>query len=187
LSAAPSNTLSASLRLFFDIARLRRGPEDVPVSAALLIATLVAYCLLSVVLTLALSSESTQVVAPLAVEVVLALLWIAVVLRLARKPERFMQTATAFFGFQLVLAPLVTVTLALMASHGQDPTWQVPVLLLVLALVGWTVTVSTRIFVSATGWPVFLCIALVVLQALAIRGVLLALFPEVAPAVADAV
>jgi hypothetical protein len=179
LSEAPKNQFVASLRLFVEIARLRRGPEDLPVSSSLLATTIVAYFLVSLVLTLLLPHQSGQIVAPLVVDVILVLLWLALLLRLARKPERFMQTATAFFGFQLVLAPLFMVGLALVGSYGEDPSWQVPVMLLVLVLGGWALAANTRILASATGWPLFLCVALVLMQALVIRSALLAIFPEV--------
>ncbi len=43
----------------------------------------------------------------LAVEVSFMLLWYALLLRLVGRRERFLQTATAVFGFQLLLAPLL--------------------------------------------------------------------------------
>jgi len=182
LSESPKNQFVASLRLFVEIARLRRGPEDLPAARSLLVTTLVAYFLLNLVLSLLLPGQSGSgpLVAPLLTEIALVVLWLALLLRLAGKPERLMQTATAFFGFQLVLAPLFMAALTLMGSYAEDPSWQVPVMLLVLVLGGWALAANTRILAAATGWPVFLCIALVLGQALIIRAIQLVLFPDLA-------
>ncbi len=148
-------------------------------SASLLVTTLIAYSALSLALTLLLPDPPGRVVAQLFVDTALALLWIAVVLRIARKPERFLQTATAVFGFQLVVAPVFMAGQALLGTYGEDPTWHVPVLLLTLVLGGWALAVNSRILASATGWPVFICLALVLLQALVTWSVLVGLFPEI--------
>ena len=110
------------------------------------------------------------------------LLWIWLVVRLAHHPERFLQTTTAVFGFQLVLAPLFTLGMALFLKVRGDPSWELPASLLIMALGIWALVVNARILQSATQWPVFACAALVLAQALAARGVLLALFPEAASA-----
>ena len=187
MSAAPRNLFTGSLRLFADIARLRRGPEDLPVSTTLLVTTIVGSFLLSLMLSLLLPQRSARIAGPLLVDALLTLLWLAVLLRMARRPERFLQTATAVFGFHLVLAPLIAVLQALLGRYGQDPSWQIPLLLMVLSMVGWTLAVSVRILASATGWPVYLCVAVMLLQELVEWSVLMVLFPELtatAPAVA---
>lgn len=185
MSAAPNNQFVTSLRLFVEIARLRRGPEDLPVSASLMLATVTAYMALNLVLSQLVPGPQRQAVVQLVADVALVLLWLAALLHVARKPERFLQTATALFGFQLVMAPLFMAGLALWGSQGEDPAWQVPVALLMLALGGWALAANTRILVSATGWPAILCVALVLLQALVIQAVMLQFFPETPAAAAD--
>jgi hypothetical protein len=181
LNDQSSNRFIDSLRIFVDIARLRCGPEDLPVNRALLAITILGYGLLNLVFSQLLSGTSGQTslpVLPVLVEVAIALLWLALVLRLASRPERFMQTATAVFGFQLVVAPLFLAVLALFARYRDDPAWQVPVMVLVVAVGIWTLVVHARILVAATQWPAFLCMVLVLAEAFLGRVIVLALFPE---------
>jgi hypothetical protein len=178
LSAASNSQFVASLRLFVDIARLRRGPEDVPVSTSLLVKTVLAGVLLSLGLGWILQQESGPLVGPLLTDTLLTLLSLAAFLRLARKPERFLQTATATFGFHLVVLPVLVLLEALMGRYVDMPSWQLPWVLMFVALAGWTLVVNARILQSATGWPVMVCIALVLLQDLAILGVVIGLFPD---------
>jgi len=177
LSAAPNSQFVHSLRLFVEIARLRRGPEDLPVSTSLLVKTVLAGALLSLGLSWLLAGKSTAVVGPLVTETVLTLLWIAAVLQMARRPERFVQTATAMFGFDLVVLPLMALLEALIGRFVEVPPWQLPLMLMFFALAGWTLVVNARILQAATGWPVMVCVALVLLLQLAILGVVIALFP----------
>lgn len=186
MSAAPQNQFVTSLRLFVDIARMRRGPEDLPVSASLLATTVIASYLLSVGCTLLLPDSSAEIAGPLLVDVLLSLVGTAVVLRIARRPERFLQTATAMFGFHLVLVPVSVLVQALLGHFGEVPSWQLPLTLLVIGLGGWMLAVGTRIISSATGWPLLVCIALLLVQELLIWRVLVLLFPEYGAAAATA-
>jgi hypothetical protein len=178
LSAAPNSQFFRSLRLFVEIGRLRRGPEDLPVSTSLLVTTILAGMLLSLGLSWVLSQRSAPVVGPLLIETVLSLLWIAALLNVARRPERFLQTATALFGFDLVVLPLLVLSEALITWSASAPSWQLPLLMLFVLLAGWTLVVRARIVHAATGWPLFVCVALMLLQELAILGVVIALYPE---------
>ena len=179
MSAETNSQFFSSLRLFVEIARLRRGPEDLPASASLLVATVVANLLLTVVLTYLLPHGPMPIAGPYLAEAVLALLWFAALLRLAGRPERFLQTATAVFGFQLVLVAPFVLLQALAAGFAGAPSWQPAVVLLMFALLGWALAVTTRILNAATGWPVILCMAMVLLQELATLGLVVALFPDV--------
>lgn len=182
MSDQSSNRFIGSLRLFLDIARLRRGPEDLPVDRSLLVITIIVYALLNLVLSRLVAGTSQPVVLPLVVELAVALLWLVVVLQLAHKSERFLQTATAVFGFQLVMAPLVVVAAALFLRVGEYPAWEVPMMLLLAALGIWTVMVNARILVAATQWSGILCVALIIGEAIVSRLILLALFPELGAA-----
>lgn len=182
MSDQSSNRFIDSLRLFLDIARLRRGPEDLPVDRLLLLITIIAYALLNLVLSRLVAGASEQVVLPLLVELAVALLWLVAVLQLAHKPERFLQTATAVFGFQLVMAPLIIMAAALFLRVREDPVWEVPMMLLLAALGIWTVMVNARILVAATQWPGILCVALIIGEAIVSRLILQALVPELGAA-----
>ncbi len=177
--AKSTSALVEAARVYVDIARLRRGPEDLPAVPSLLLATIIAYGLVSLGFSALLPSEpGAHPVVLLAVDTALMLVWVKLMLRLARKPERFLQTSMAVFGFQLVLAPLFASSMSMFLRLRDDPSWQVPVSLLIVALGIWALIVNTRIFQSATQWPAPACVALVIAQALVTRGVLMAIFPE---------
>jgi hypothetical protein len=180
LSAKSISTLAEAARVYVDIARLKRGPEDIPAVPSLLATTLVAYAIVSLAFGALMPSAdgADHPVALLFVDMALMLVWVKLLLRLARKPERFLQTTLAVFGFQLVLAPLFASSMALFMRLRDDPSWQVPVSLLIVALGIWALIVNTRIFQSATQWPAPVCVALVIAQALVTRGLLLLMFPE---------
>lgn len=176
-----------SLALFVDICRFRAGPEDVPVSARLLGVAIGGSVALRAALLGVLPQpfEGSPAVI-IAIGVGVPLLFIAALLRIARRPERFLQTATAIFGCQLVLAPLQHGASWLLLSLGEDPTWRPLALMLRFAADIWILAIVARILHSATQWPLFSCVALAIasefLTLLAIAGV----FPQLVAAPAPA-
>jgi hypothetical protein len=167
-------------RLYTDIAFFRRGPEDVPFAPRVLGITVVAYMLLSLLLSSVMPVVAESRVALVLVDSALALAWYWVVLRVAGRTERFLQTAAAIFGFQTVLQPAFVSVTWLFLRYMKDPVWQAPVSLLLLVLAIWMLAINTRILRSATGWGQFVCVAVVLLQSLLGRLVETSLFPEVA-------
>jgi hypothetical protein len=165
-------------RLYTDIALFRRGPEDVPFSPTVLAVTVAVYMLVSLVLSLVMPVLDNNRVVLIALDSGLGLAWYWVVMRAAGRPERFLQTAAAIFGYQTVLSPASVTVTWLFVQFMKDPVWQLPVSLLLLVLAIWTLAVNGRILRSATGWPQFACVALVVLQALVSRVIEMGLFPE---------
>lgn len=166
-------------RLYTDIALFRRGPEDVPVSAVLLVLTIAVYVLLSLALSAVVPVADGNRIVLIALDSFFAIAWYWVVMRLAGRPERFLQTAAAIFGYQTILAPAVIGSTWLFLQYMTDSTWQLPVSLLLLSLSIWTLVVVTRILRSATGWPVFPCVAIVVLQEVVSRLIALSIYPGV--------
>jgi hypothetical protein len=168
------------IRTYADIVLFRRGPEDLPASQALLIVTIAANVLLDFAASTLLPTpgNANQLVIAL-IQVAFVLAWYWGLLRIAGKPERFLQTATAGFGIQLVLGPLlVVVALAVPEplAGAQAPFW-VALPLIVLGV--WVLAVGSRILRAATEWPMALCIAAMVLQAFLARMLIVALFPDI--------
>src|SRR4030095_13743291 len=73
----------------------------------------------------------------LLVDVAFTLGWYAVLLRAVGKPERFLQTATAMFGYQLVLAPLWIAAIYLSRRFPEGSPWQFPAAVIGLAIAIW--------------------------------------------------
>jgi hypothetical protein len=162
----PAPRASAIFGIFADIARFRRGPEDLPASATLFLVTLACYAVLdALLLSIAPNLPGNRAVL-IGIDIGVTLFWYWMLLRIARKPERYLQTVTAILGFQLVLAPVLIVSGWAFLKYQADPSWQLPVAMLRLVVEVWALIVLSRILRSATGWPMAGCVALSIAQEL---------------------
>jgi hypothetical protein len=168
-------------RVFSLIALSRNGPQDLPASPILLGLTVVGFYLVNFAVNLVLPSEDSWHL-HLLVEVAFTLAWYAVLLRAFGKPERFLQTATAMFGYQLVLAPLSIATLYLSRRFGEDTLLQFPVVVIGLAIAIWIIRAGGYVLKAALELPMIACVVLILLQVLAGQLVLVAMTPEEAAA-----
>jgi hypothetical protein len=166
------------IQLFAQIALLRRGPQDLPASGLLLALTLLGY--------LGVTFAVCSVLPPLRgwpaqvlVTALFTLLWYVVLLRVCKRSERLLQTATAVFGLQALLAPLQSTCEWLLLRVAQNSPWRVPVELGALALVVWLIAASSHIVRAALEWSSPASVALVILQSFATLLLLLTLFPPV--------
>jgi hypothetical protein len=166
------------IRLFAQIALLRRGPQDLPASILLLTLTVSAYLGVSFLLSSVLPPMKDWP-APLLVDTLFTLVWYVALLRLVGRPERTLQTTTAVFGLQAVLAPLSIASEWLTRRFAEDAIWQVPVTCAGLLLIAWLIAASGHIVKAALEWSGTASVALVILQMLAGWLLLLALFSPV--------
>lgn len=164
------------IRLFMQIALLRRGPQDLPASALLLWISVAAYFGINFLVS-CLMPPMEGWPAALAVDVVFTLVWYFVLLRVAGRSERILQTTTAVFGFQAVLSPLLVISDGLLTRSVKDPTWQLPVFLIWLILFTWLIAANTHVVKAALEWSNTACVILVILQIFAGWTVTAALFP----------
>jgi len=165
------------IRLFTQIALLRRGPQDVPASSLLLAMTIAGYFLVNFVVSYVLPPFPGPWLAQLAVDVVFIFVWYALLMRVMRRSERFLQTTTAVYGFQAVLSPMLVASVWLTRRFAQDSFWQFPVTLVSLALLIWIITANSHIVKAALDWSMPPSVALVILQTLAGNLLVIALFP----------
>jgi hypothetical protein len=152
------------MRLYAQIALLRRGPQDIPASTFVLIVTVLGYFVINFAVSLLLPPIPGPWLGHLGVEMLFTLAWYALLLRIAGKPERFAQTTSAVFGYQGVLAPIWIASMWLVGRAGKDPTWQFPIVMLSIMLFLWIVTVNTQILRAALEWPAIACVGIVALQ-----------------------
>lgn len=169
--------MSQLVRLFVQIALLRRGPQDVPASPLLLALTVAGYFLVNFAVSTILPPFAGPWVAHLCIDVVFMFVWYAALMYLVRRPERFLQTTTAVYGFQAVLSPLLVSAVWLTRRFEQDSVWQFPATLISLALLIWIVVANSHIIKAALEWTMPPSVALVILQTLAGNLLVLALFP----------
>jgi hypothetical protein len=164
------------IRLYLQIALLRRGPQDLPVSRLLLILTVAGYVAVNALVS-SLVPPGTGWPAQLGIDVLFTLAWYAALLQLTGRSERFLQTTTAVFGFQSMLSPLLIVSEWLMRRFGQDTTWQLPIAVGGLALVIWLIAANGHVVKAALDWSSATSVTLVILQIVAGQLLLFALFP----------
>jgi hypothetical protein len=165
------------IQLFTQIALLRRGPQDLPASSLLLALTIVGYSGINFLVSSLMPPLEGWPGAHLLLDVVFTLVWYVVLLRLAGRSERTLQTTTAVFGFQAVMSPLLVVSDWLMLRFARDTTWQLPVALMWLTLIIWVIAANSHVVKAALEWSSPASVVLVILQILAGQLVLLALFP----------
>jgi hypothetical protein len=100
----------------------------------------------------------------LAIEIAFTLAWYAVLLRTVGKPERFLQTATAIFGYELVLAPVWIVAIYLSQRVKPEDALYAPVVILALALAIWIIRAGSYVLKHALELPLAACVLLTILQ-----------------------
>jgi hypothetical protein len=164
------------IRLFTQIALLRRGPQDLPASTLLLVLAISGYLCVNFVVSSALPPDEHWQ-GPLLVDALFTLVWYVAVLRLLGRPERMLQTVSAVFGLQAVLSPLLIASTWLMRRVGEDAAWQLPVTCAGLLLLAWLIAANSHVVKAALEWPGGASAALVILQMIAAWLLVLALFP----------
>jgi hypothetical protein len=165
------------IRLFTQIALLRRGPQDLPTSAPLLAFTIAAYFAANFAVSSVLPPFQGPWVAHLCIDVVFMFVWYAVLLRMVGRPERFLQTTTAVYGFQTVLSPLLIASEGLTRRFAQDSIGQLSVTLVSLTVFVWIIAANSQIVKAALEWSMPSSVALVILQTLAGYLLMVELFP----------
>jgi hypothetical protein len=179
LSDQSPKPLASTLQVFIDIVRLRRGPEDLPFDRPLLVATVIAFALLNLGIGHLQPDPKVPPLALVLIEVAVTLVSLRVMLQLAKKSERFVQTATAMFGFQVVLVPLQLLVAWLSLRAGAGSGGQTPVLMLWVGMAAWGFVITTRILRSATGWPIAVCVAMILGTGMLTSLVIVMLYPQV--------
>ncbi len=165
------------VQLFTQIALSRRGPQDLPASPVLLLITIIGYFVVNYIVSLALPPIDSWLL-HLFVDVAFTLAWYAVLLRAFGKRERFLQTATAMFGYQLVLAPLWIAAIYLSRRFADDVVFQFPVAVVGLAIAIWIIRAGSHVLKAALELPMPACVVLIILQILAGQLVLVAITPD---------
>ena len=153
----------ANLRALFgvvvDIVLLRRGPEHLPASPALLGIVIGIYLALYVLFTVLMPNALPNWMLFLIATTAFVLLWFRISLVLAKKPERFVQTSTAYFAatslFLPLLVPLESVLRPYLAS--QEAMRSAPAMLVLSgAAIGiWGLVVQSHIVRNAFEWNLF--------------------------------
>ncbi len=136
---------------FFDICRLRLKPQDLPHSNALLGVTLLAYTILSVLLSLLQFSAQEALLSAL-VDTCLLVILISSLLFFTNHSTRITQTLTALAGTNCILG---IISFPLMLWFGfSEGGMSIPILLL-LTLIVWNMFIYAHIIHHALTVPFF--------------------------------
>ena len=161
------------LRLFSQITLLRRGPQDLPVSPAALVLSVLGYFLINCAVNVALPIGGAAWLVDLLLDIGFTLLWYTVLMRAVNRRERFLQTVTAVFGYQMIISPFWVAAAFLTKRYADDAVWQLPVSIASLAIVIWTITINAHILKSALEWAMPACVLLVIVQIFAGQALML--------------
>jgi hypothetical protein len=167
--------MSMPLKTFIEILLLRAGPQDLPTSNALLAGCVVVLVAIQVVLGGQLMPEDKSILPQAILSSLLTLVWVAILLRLFGKPERYTQTATALLGVACVFAPISIPLVASIRPEIGEPVQFTPLALLAFLLSLYLIYVNARILRAAIERPMFQCVALFMLGELLMFLVLVTL------------
>jgi hypothetical protein len=165
------------LRMFVQIALLKRGPQDLPASPTLLAATATAFFVVTFIVYSALPGIHESWRPQLVIQVLYILISLSLLLRIAGRSERYLQTTTAMFGYLTILSPLTTVIAWLLIRFANQPSMQFPLVIALIALVAWTIAVGQQVLKAALEWSTLASIVLVILWISTGQLLLMALFP----------
>jgi len=164
-------------RLFVHLAFLKRGPHDVPASVFLLVLLILITLALYAIAGSVLDLELGKLIGSAALMLALTMLLTGAILSLASRPHRFLQTAIAIAGAELVLMPIGCLFLALERPYrgGVDyPDW---LLFAEGVFLAWDVAIVGHIYRSALERSLLAGILLSVACAIIVSSTVALVFP----------
>jgi hypothetical protein len=177
LPTAPTRSGLATLaRLYVGIALWRRGPQDLPAVGILLPLTISAYVIISLAIGELLPALRAGWAAQVLADTAFVALWYWVLLALAHRRERYLQTAAALFGLQSVLAAPSILSAWLVQRFSHDTAWLTVAYIGALAVLVWTLTAVGHVLRAALERSLAFCLILAFLQMLIEELLFLVLF-----------
>ena len=170
------SALVSLARIYFDIALWRRGPQDLPAVGILLPLTIGVYVLISIALGELMPQLRSGWAPQVLADAGFLALWYWLLLQLARRRERYAQTAAALFGLQTVLAAPSIVFAWLLQRFANDALWLTLAYSGALAVLVWTLVAIGHVLRSALERSLGLCLMLAFLQMLVEELMFLTLF-----------
>jgi hypothetical protein len=160
--------LRALLAGLADIVLLRRGPEVLPTSIALLAIVVAVHTALNAVFAVKYSGSLPAWPVQLVLSVAFTLGWYFVTLRRANKPERFKQTMTAMFGVNALFLPVIMpLALTFAGLPKEQQAGSGALVLIIIAISLWAIAINVHIVRSALEWPMLGALGLFIAQAVA--------------------
>lgn len=161
------------IQLFFEIAILRKGPQDVPAAPWLLRLILPVYVTVNLLILL-LNSDWSTALQQIAVDFLLIAGFSWPLLHFAGKPARFRQTLCALLGTDTVISFFAIPAVASLNTQANELAF-----FAMLVLMVWHWLVTGHIFRHALDRPLFFGLGLALLYILISSQVMALLFPVV--------
>ena len=151
------------LKAFLDIVLWRKGPQDLPSSRLLVICTLLAYVLVTLLQLVLMHESPSAYFMFVLVDPVLLMTWIWIVLKVYGRLERYPQTIAAILGSSALVGLVLSVPLQLLVGVNAATAATPSAGILALGLIIVFVLVAGRIVKLATDSNLFtgFCIAAV--------------------------
>ncbi len=162
------------MKLFYEIAIFKKGPQDVPASRWLFRLLVAVYMGINFLI-LNLSNDPFKALLQAAVEAMLIIVFAWSILRFFGKSERYLQTASALLGTDALLSLFALPAFATLIGQGSAPAFVVVVLLML-----WHWVVTGHILRHALSRPLIFALGVAFLYILAAYQVMALLFPELA-------
>jgi hypothetical protein len=137
--------VQALIQFFFELCLLRRAPQDLPASDALLWTLLIADLVVGLLVGLVAGMSVGASLIQGGVELALMLGALYAALSLTRHPRRFTQSATALLGAGALIGLLALVPLGLNPTGSDETDAATLGAVLLLALIVWNVVVNGHI------------------------------------------
>ncbi|PKM11365.1 MAG: hypothetical protein CVV13_09580 [Gammaproteobacteria bacterium HGW-Gammaproteobacteria-3] len=161
------------IKLFFDICLLKKSPQDIPSSYALLYSLIAVYALISFLL-LYITADWFDSLLQVAAEITLMLVFAKIALFLVRKRERYVQTASALFGTDALISFFALPGLTSMMAGRMT----LLAFFVILALMMWHWLVTGHIIRHALAQSLPFSLGIAFLYLFAMYQILAFLFPE---------
>jgi hypothetical protein len=140
------------IQAFVEIARWRKGPEDLPASGFLLVMTLGGYVLASIATVLFYANGVADLLAQVMLDVSLMFGFFGLLLVFYKKMPRFEQTMTALLGTGILLTFAALPLIAWLRFESAETTTSIPALLMFLVVL-WSISITGHIMRRALEIP----------------------------------
>jgi len=161
------------LKIFFDICLFKKGPEDIPVSMSLLYFLLPIYACTSFLI-LILNTDVTNAILQIGIEIVLILSFCRIILYLAKKTERYVQTACAIVATDSIISFFAIPVMGSLLVEGSALSFFSIVLLML-----WQWNISGFIFAKALSQTFTFGLGVSFVYILVSYQLMTLLFPEI--------
>ncbi|HIG64701.1 MAG TPA: hypothetical protein EYQ43_03880 [Methyloprofundus sp.] len=162
----------AYLKLLFNICLFSKGPQQIPHSTQLLRLTAVVYALISYLL-IQVSTDSLSALLQVATELIIIFSFTALMLVIAKKMSRYVQTTSTLLGTDALISLLAIPVLNMLHQDASN----MPAVFIMLALMLWNWLVTAHIIRHTLNKPFSFALGIAFLYVFFASQIMGLLFP----------